>query len=152
MCSSDLLVPAQLYPLAVGVSLVTALLAPLLTRHSAAIAASVSARQPVWLTDWLEAYHAWLGRVEQRRTRNLIWQLSRRRVIQVSVGILFVTGLVVFSGVFFEVLEASLGRDWLFPHGLEVVFWIVVVLAVTAPLLAIWRNLSAMSQIGRAHV
>ncbi len=139
------LVPAQFYPLAVGVSLVTALLAPLLTRHSAAIAASVSARQPVWLTDWLEAYHAWLGRVEQRRTRNLIWQLSRRRVIQVSVGILFVTGLVVFSGVFFEVLEASLGRDWLFPHGLEVVFWIVVVLAVTAPLLAIWRNLSAMS-------
>lgn len=139
------LVPAQFYPLAVGVSLVTALVAPVLTRRSAAVAEAIVSRQPVWLADWLKAYHAWLARVEQRRTRNLLWQLSRRRVIQVSIGVLFVTGLVVFSGLCFELLEGALGRDWLFPHGLEVIFWIVVVLAVTAPLLAIWRNLSAMS-------
>jgi CPA2 family monovalent cation:H+ antiporter-2 len=139
------LVPARFYPLAVGVSLVTALLAPLLTRRSAAIAGAIDAHQPVWLGDWLRAYHGWLGRFEQRRTRNLLWQLSRRRVIQVAIGTFFVTGLVVYSDMFFELLEGWLGRDWLFPHGLEVIFWLGVVLAVVAPLLAIWRNLSAMS-------
>ena len=76
------------------------------------------------------------ARFEQRRTRNLLWQLSRRRVIQVAIGTFFVTGLVVFSDMFFELLEGWLGRDWLFPHGLEVIFWLGVVLAVVAPLLA----------------
>jgi len=72
---------------------------------------------------------------------------------------LFVTGVVVFSGQFFAMAERWLGRNWLFPHGLEVTFWIVLVLVTLAPLVAIWRNLSAMAMLyaeistkGNAHV
>ncbi len=140
-------VPARFYPLVVGLSLVTTLVAPLLIRRSAKLADVILARQPHWLADWLLAYHAWLGRLEIRRSRNLLWQLSRKRLIQVSVGALFVTGLVVFSGQLLTMAEGWLGADWLFPHGPEVLFWVVLVLVILAPLVAIWRNVSAMAML-----
>jgi monovalent cation:H+ antiporter-2, CPA2 family len=151
-------VPAKFYPLAVGVSLMTTLAAPVLTRRSEAIADALLAREPRWLGDWLGAYHGWLERARQRRSRNLLWQLSRKRVAQVGVGVLFVTGLIVFSSQILRMLETWLGRDWLFPHGLEIVFWTALGLITLAPLVAIWRNVSALALLyaevstrGHAH-
>jgi CPA2 family monovalent cation:H+ antiporter-2 len=137
-------VPKRFYPLAVGVSLVTTLIAPLIMRRSERIAGAVVARQPRWLADWWRAYHGWLARMQQRRARNLLWQLSRKRIAQVSVGVLFVTGLVVFSGRLFALVD-----DWLkqqvSPHVVLYGFWIALALVVLAPIVAIWRNLSAMA-------
>ncbi len=139
-------VPARFYPLAVGVSLVTTLIAPLLMRRSEKIADALLARQPKWFADWLLAYDRWLERMQRRRARNLLWQLSRKRIAQVGVGVLFVTGLIVFSGRLFAVVNA-----WLEPQFSEAAlvygFWITVALVVLAPLVAIWRNLSAMAMI-----
>lgn len=139
------LVPPSFYPLAVGVSLLTTFAAPMLTRRSETIAGFVLAREPRWLRDWLGAYRSWLQRVRERGRRNLLWQLSRKRVAQVSIGMLFVTGLIVFSEQLFELAESWFGRNRLFAHDLEVIFWTTLVLLSLAPLVAIWRNLSAMS-------
>lgn len=141
------LIPRSFYPLAVGVSLVTTLVAPLLTRYSGPIADRLIAREPRWLRDWLAAYRGWLGRMHERRRRNLLWQLSRKRIVQVTVGMLFVTGLLIFSGQLLELTERWLGRGWLFPHDLELAFWTALVLVSLAPLVAIWRNLSAMALV-----
>jgi CPA2 family monovalent cation:H+ antiporter-2 len=150
-------VPARFYPLAVGVSLVTTLVAPLLLRRSAALAEAVAARQPRWFDDWLRAYHGWLERLQQQRARNLVWQLSRKRVAQVGLGGLFVTGLVVFSGQLFALVEEWLGGR-VPPDGLQLAFWTVLALAILAPLVAIWRNLAAVAMLyaeistrGHAH-
>ena len=155
---SAAVVPAKFYPMAVGVSLITTLVAPVLTRRSGEIADVLLVRQPRWHADWVRAYHGWLGKLQVRQARNLFWQLSRKRIIQVSGGMLFVTGLMVFSGQIFALAEDWLGRDWLFPHGLEVVFWTALVLVTLAPVVAIWRNISAMALIysemstrGRPH-
>jgi len=138
-------VPGRFYPLAVGVSLLTALAAPVLTRHSAGISSWLVARQPGLLTDWIDYYHESLERLQLRANRNRLWQLSRRRFVQIGVEILFVTGLLVFSEQMFVVVERQFGRRWLFPHGLEILFWSLLVLVVLAPLVAIWRNISALS-------
>jgi monovalent cation:H+ antiporter-2, CPA2 family len=139
-------VPARFYPLAIGVSLLTTLIAPVIIRRSESIADAVIARQPAWLSDWLRVYYAWLQRMRQRRARNLLWQLSRKRIAQVGVGVFFVTGLVVFSGQLFAVVD-----DWLrlhfSPKAVQLGFWIVLALVVLAPIVAIWRNLSAMAMI-----
>lgn len=139
------LLPKSFYPLAVGVSLVTTLVAPILTRRSERIALFLLACEPQWLSDWLAAYRGWLERIGERRRRNLLWQLSRRRLVQVGVGIFFVTGLVAFSGQLLALAESWLGRNWLFPHDLELAFWTALVIVSLAPLVAIWRNLSAMA-------
>lgn len=151
-------VPVRFYPMAVGVSLLTTLFAPLLTRRSEQIANAAIAGQPRWMATWVSVYHGWLYGMHQRRSRNLLWQLSRKRLIQVGIGMLFVTGVVLFSGQFFTIAEEWLGADWLFPQGLEKVFWTVLILVTLAPLVAIWRNVSAMSMLyaevstkGRPH-
>lgn len=138
-------VPAKFYPLAVGVSLLTTLVAPLLTRRSEAIAGWVFRREPRWARVWTDYYRSWLERLQARRKRNLLWQLSRKRFIQISVEAMLVTGLLVFSPQMLVLLEGALGRDWLFPRGPAVLFWSLLALIVLAPLVAIWRNTAALA-------
>jgi CPA2 family monovalent cation:H+ antiporter-2 len=140
-------VPPRFYPLAVGVSLLTTLVAPLLMRNAGRIANSLVARQPRWFRDWVRYYHARLEKIQARQRRNRLWQLSRKRFIQVGVEILLVSGVLIFSGQMLAAVERWLGRDWLFPHGPEVVFWTVLSLLLIAPIVAIWRNLSALALI-----
>ena len=138
-------VPEKFYPLAVGVSLLTTLVAPVVMRRSAPIADALLARQPRWLTDALRFYREWLDRLQAQAQRNRLWQLSRKRFMQIGVEVLLVSGLLVFSGQMFAAAERWLGRDWMFPHGLQVLFWIALCLVVLAPLVAIWRNCSALA-------
>ena len=137
-------VPSRFFPLAVGVSLLTALAAPVMTFHSERIAAVLTSGLPRWLQTWLRLYIQWLEKLRRRRARNLLWQLSRKRIVQVGVGALFVTGLVVFSGQLFAVVDDWLGRQFP-PKWVQLGFWIGLTLVVLAPLVAIWRNLSAMA-------
>jgi CPA2 family monovalent cation:H+ antiporter-2 len=136
--------PPRFYPLAVGVSLLTTLVAPVLTRRSEHVTDALLRWQPRWMGSWLGYYQRWLERLRRRSARNLLWQLSRKRFLQIGVGVFFVTGLVVFSEQLYVLAEGWLG-DRLFPHGLETLFWVALVLVTLAPLVAIWRNLSAMS-------
>ena len=138
-------VPANFYPLAVGVSLLTTLVAPALIRRSGPIADALLARQPRWLEDALRYYREWLEQLQAQAQRNRLWQLSEKRFVQVGVEVLLVSGLLVFSGQLFTAAEAWLGRDWLFPNGLQVIFWFGLCLVLLAPLVAIWRNCSALA-------
>ncbi len=140
-------VPPRFYPLAVGISLVTTLAAPLLMRRAEPIAEAVVARQPRWLNDWVVLYHRWLDRMQARRARNLLWQLSRKRIIQVGVGMFFVTGLVVFSGQLLAFVEGLAAPAGLPQQTLRLAFWTALTLVILAPLVAIWRNLSAMALV-----
>ncbi len=138
-------VPPRFYPMAVGVSLLTTLIAPIIMRRSEKIADRIAGLQPVWMSDWLQWYHNWLERMRGRRSRNLLWQLSRRRIVQVAVGTLFVTGIVVFSGQLFSLAESWVGPGRLSRQTFQLVSWIGLALVILAPLVAIWRNLSAMA-------
>ncbi|MBK9989546.1 MAG: cation:proton antiporter [Verrucomicrobia bacterium] len=137
-------VPDTFYPMAVGVSLVTTLIAPFLTRHSEQISGWLLSRQPRTLRVWRAYYHTWLEHLQAEQKRNMLWQLSRKRFVQVGVEMLFVTGLLVFSESLLAAVVRWLGPDWLFPSGPTIMFWLVLSLVVLAPLVAIWRNLSTL--------
>lgn len=138
-------IDSRYYPLAVGLSLLTSLLAPVLTRNSDAIAGAVLARQPRWLEVSLQYYQDWLERMRARQKRNLLWQLSRKRFIQIGVEVLFVTGLLAFAQPLLGMLERRVGDDWLFPGGPSVLFWTALGLVIILPLLAVWRNIGALA-------
>ncbi len=138
-------VPTRFYPLAVGVSLLTTLVAPTLVRKSEAIADFTVARQPRWVMVWLRYYHGRIERLQARQRRNRLWQLSRKRFLQVGLEVLLVSGLLVFSGEMLVALQQWVGPDWLFPNGPEVIFWAGLCLVLLAPLVAIWRNISALA-------
>jgi len=138
-------VPGRFYPLAVGVSLLTTLAAPFLTRHSDAIAGRILARQPKWLGDWAGYYQDWLQRLRRQKSRSRLWQLSRKRLFQIAGEMLFVSGLLVFSGEIFAAAAGWLGWGTRLSSGAEIGFWIALTLVSLAPVVAIWRNCSALS-------
>jgi CPA2 family monovalent cation:H+ antiporter-2 len=138
-------VPARFYPLVVGVSLLTTLVTPFLARRSEAIATAVISWQPSWLIDSWRYYQDWLERLMRQRKRSPLWQLSRKRFAQVGIEMLFVSGVLVFSREIYTAVEGWLGQDWLFPNGAAVAFWMLLAFVVVAPLVAIWRNCSALA-------
>ena len=140
-------VPPVYYPLAVGLSLLTSLTAPLLTRRAGPIADFVLRRRPRWLVVVLESYQEWLEKVRDRRAGSMLWRLLRKRVIQIGVELLFVAGLLVFAEPMEQALSAWLGADWLFPGGPRVLFWCALVGVALVPLFAVWRNVGAVALI-----
>lgn len=138
-------VPAKFYPLSVGVSLLTTLVAPVLMRRSATIADALLARQPGWLAAALRYYRDRLEQLQAQARRSRLWQLSRKRIIQIAIEVLLVSGLLVFSGQLLAAAEVWLGHDFMFPNGLQIIFWVVLSLVLLAPLVAIWRNCSALA-------
>lgn len=138
-------VPPNFGAVAVGLSLVTAIAAPLLTRRSGAISEWVESKQPAWFEDWLGYYGRLLERVQQIQKKSVLWQLSRKRVIQITLEMLLVTGLFVFSDQMFGLVRDYLPVNSRFPSGATILFWSVLVLIAMAPLVAIWRNCSALS-------
>ncbi len=142
-----MVVPDRYYPLAVGLSLVTSLTAPVLTRRSAPIADALLRLRPRWLVGVLDAYQDWLERLGERRAGNLLWKLSRKRVIQIVVELLFVAGLLVFAEPLQRLLLDWVGTDWLFPGGPSFLFWTALVIVALVPLFAVWRNVGALGLI-----
>ncbi len=142
---SAAVLPGKYYPIAVGVSLLTSLAAPWLTRHADGVAGRVLELRPRWATVMHENYQRWLESLLVRQKRNLIWQMSKKRLVQIGVGMLFVSGILLFSERILEVIEAKLGKDWLFPRGPMWMFIVAMTLVVLGPMLALWRNISAMS-------
>ncbi len=139
--------PRSFQAAAVGVALLTTLAAPFLARRSETLSEWVEARQPGWLTAWLKSYQEWLERLRLRGARNMLWQLARKRLIQIGVEIFLVTGLLAFSGPLQELTLRTLPPDWPFAGGPLVLFWSALGLLVLAPVVAIWRNLAALAML-----
>ncbi|MFA5058746.1 MAG: cation:proton antiporter, partial [Opitutaceae bacterium] len=137
--------PAKFQALAVGVSLLTTLASPLLARRAEAVGDWVSGRRPGWLADLENYYHRLLERMQQRERQSVLWQLSKKRFMQIGVEILLVSGLIVFSEQMFGLVRDYLPVHSRFPRGAEVIFWSGLVLVALAPVVAIWRNISALA-------
>ncbi len=139
--------PAEYQPLSVGVALITALAAPWLTAHAEPIAEAIVRRQPALLTRLLDEYRGWLERVQSRGAGNVLWQLCRKRVIQIGVGAAFASGLLLFAPPLERAVREWAGLDTVLPAFSQLVFWSALGLAVLAIGLAIWRNLAALAML-----
>jgi CPA2 family monovalent cation:H+ antiporter-2 len=137
--SSNLL-PESFYALAIGVSLATAVVGPLLTRRSEAIAAWVEAREPKAWREAVAFYHRWLAELQNRGKASLLWKLTSKRVLHVAFHLLFVSALFLVSNSIYAALLERFGRDLFFPNGLPVLYWISFGVVVLGPLVVIWRH------------
>ena len=139
--------PAEFQAVAVGVSLLTALAAPVLTRNGPVLGERIEAGLPPWLAGWLADYHGWIVRLTEHRRRNVLWQLSRKRLTQVAVEMLLVSGLLAFSGPLLDLVEKLAPVRQLIPGAPHALFWSALALGLLVPLLAIWRNVSTLAMV-----
>lgn len=139
--------PADYYPLAVGVSILTVLATPLVNRHADKIVAVAERLEPRLVTRTLEAYHGWIQQLQNRENSPLVWRLVRGRLLQIGVEILVTTGLLIFSAQILAALETTIESGWIEKAMLDYVFWGAVGLIVLVMLVALWRNVSAVTMI-----
>lgn len=137
----------EYYPLAVGVSIFTVLLAPLINRYADSIVGSFEKIEPRWFVRLVEAYHGWLAQIQSTPTSSIAWKLIRGRLVQIGLEMLFVTGLMIFSRQLLELLVRNSSAFKVDPQTVSYVFWGSVVILALVPIVAIWRNLSAISMI-----
>lgn len=139
--------PASAYPVAVGASLLTSLAAPVLTRRAERISHCIVGLTPSVVDRWIGFYHDWLARLRNRQTASVFWRLTGKRFVQVGVHLLFVSALLLFATPAFLKIREVVGYDFLFPRGLPFVFWTCFGLVLLGPIIAIWRNISALAMI-----
>ncbi len=140
-------VPGTFFPAAVGASLLTSLAAPLLTRRGEALSERVIRALPRQMGDWVAFYHARLMQLRSRTGGSLLWRLTSKRLWQVLVQVLFVSALLLFAQPVYLRLRDWLGRDWLFEGGLPFLFWSGFGVVLLGPMVALWRNLTALAMI-----
>lgn len=144
--TSAILSPAY-YPVAVGASILTVLATPLMSRHRVAVVRVCDRLEPRWLTQSVEAYHEWFVQLRARPARTPMWKMLRPRLGQVAVELLFVSGLLTFSEVLLNAVAELEFMQGFGPSTVAYVFWSLVAVLVLAPVVAIWRNCSALSML-----
>jgi len=144
---SKQVLPPHFYPVAVGASILTVLLCPIINRHAEPVLRLVEKVEPAFLRRSLEVYHNWLGQLSHLQGSHLWWQLSKKRVVQIALEVLLVTGVLSFSKAMLAVFQTSQLAGALTPLTAIMIFWTGIGLLVLIPLFAIWRNLSVLAMI-----
>jgi CPA2 family monovalent cation:H+ antiporter-2 len=144
---SKQVLPPEFYPIAVGVSILTVLVSPLINRHAEPFLVWIEQNEPAWVNRGLAMYHNWLAQFADLGSNQLWWQLSKKQVLQIALEALFVTGMILFSQTFLVLVQRSALAEMLTPLTLLILFWSVLGLVVLIPLFAIWRNITVLALI-----
>ncbi|MGJ3242153.1 MAG: cation:proton antiporter [Opitutales bacterium] len=140
-------VPASFNGMAVGAALVSALTAPILIGKGDRIVNRLAARPVPGLTPLITLYQRMLAEVASRGEGSFIWRFLRKRIIQIALEAGLVAAVLLFAQPAETGLRDLLGDDLarLTLGVYHTLFWTVVSLFVLVPLIALWRNLSAVA-------
>lgn len=134
------------YPLAVGVSILTILLAPLLNRRADQVVGFTARLEPVWVSRLLQQYQSWMSSHPFAVLRGTWWKLVRKRFLQVAVEMLLVAGVL---GLIPWARNAVLGYSGNAPTTPLAIglFWGATTLLLAVLITALWRNVAALALI-----
>jgi K+:H+ antiporter len=138
------LLPSDYYPVAVGVALFTALVSPVLIRHSDLISDGWLKIQPPFFYKLLGIYQQFLNSVREHQRRSRVAALARQIIVPLVISVTFVAGILIvapFLLVHWSRLFPAESGWWPF-H----LFWALIGVAAAAPTLGIWRRLAEFSK------
>ncbi|MDR0533835.1 MAG: cation:proton antiporter [Verrucomicrobiales bacterium] len=140
-------VPDYFYVIAVGSSILTSIISPFLVRHADIIADFTANRQPAFLRKSLGAYQVWLQEIVRKQDRIFWWKLTSKRLGQLSIELLLLAGVLIYSVTIqqgIKQLLVDLNLDFSFSPYL---YWLVIGVVCLVLFVAIWRNIGALSMI-----
>ena len=89
------------YPIAVGVALFTALVSPVLIRHSGPISDVWLKAQPKFFYTLLGLYQQFLASVGEHQRRSRIFGLARRSLPPLAISVTFASGIFIVAPFLF---------------------------------------------------
>lgn len=141
------ILPKSFFPIAVGISTLTAFAAPFLIKYAEPISDAVIGRVPSKLLRAVGFYHEMCERIVLRHSGSTLWRLVKGRLLQLAVMGFVVSGLFIFSQDIFDFFQAKFQLSGMADSQVTLVFWSVMGLIAAAPIIAIWRNVSALALI-----
>ena len=136
-----------LYPVAVGVSAVTAFCGPWLMRRSDRLADQLDRLAPARVVSYMNLYTAWVGQWRQSRHQSLAGRLVRRWAWQISLNLALVAGVFAVAGFLNRRqpawLQSAPGRA----GDVSAALWFAAVLCALPMLVAAYRKLQALGML-----
>jgi monovalent cation:H+ antiporter-2, CPA2 family len=132
------LLPADFYPIAIGVATLTATVAPILARHSDKISERLLAFEPQFVTHLVASYRQFLSEAAEKQRRSEIIGLAQRKLAPVVIGLAFASGLLIFADqllTFWSRLFPRLSTE--LAHDL---FWALLGIVILIPVAVVWRS------------
>lgn len=139
--------PEWFFALAVAMSLGSSLAAPFLIRRSEALIRGAGRAVPLPLRRLAAAYHGWLGAIRKQLDRSVVWRLTGKRLWQIGIEMAAATALLLVAGAAHDWAVSFFGQDFILPRSVPVLAGAVLAFVIAIPLLAIWRNIEAVSMI-----
>jgi len=131
-----------LYPIAVAVSVITTLATPYLIRGSDAVASGFERWAPRWLTDTLQIYTDWVGRLG-RRNPDMVTRLIRKWSLQMLLNAALIAA--IFVTVSFFATRSPAGPMLGIPDSwVNSAFWLLAVVLSLPLFIATTRKLEAL--------
>ena len=127
----------SLYPIVVGVALVTTLFTPLWIHNADRLADVLLRAAPKPLAGYLSLYKDWVERFKGGQWNSLAWKLSRKWLLQMAINMALVAGVI-------------LGAAYLARHEsawLRTVFWVAALVFSLPMLIANLRKLQALGML-----
>jgi len=141
------LLPPEYMSVAVGGSLITAMITPILFKSDRMIADRITSLKVPIIGGALSMHRRILDALQKRRDSSILWRLMRKRLIQIGVEMGVVTMVLVFAAPIIRWGVDKWGSDTVMGFSTEVMGWSVLGLLLLAPVIAIWRNIQASTMI-----
>jgi CPA2 family monovalent cation:H+ antiporter-2 len=129
------------YPLAVGISTLTAFVSPILIAHADPLAALVERSLPARITTFARLYAGWLASIRSQGSRSSRWGVVRGTALVVLLDALVLSTLLIGGALAQQQLGALLeGQTTLAPILGELSVIVIVTLLCILPLLGMVRG------------
>ncbi|HEX9781327.1 MAG TPA: cation:proton antiporter [Opitutaceae bacterium] len=139
--------PPEYLSAAVGASLLTTIISPILIRNNITLADRIASRNVPGVSRALALHRRVLDAMHRRREASILWRLTRKRFIQIGLEMALISAALVFARPAIAWVVKEAGPEILPDVATGVVCWSVLGLLLLAPLVAIWRNAQALSLI-----
>ena len=140
----------SLYPIVVGVALVTTLFTPLWIHNADRLADVLLRAAPKPLAGYLSLYKDWVERFKGGQWNSLAWKLSRKWLLQMAINMALVAGVILGAAYLAYLAKPQPGwlAQWkLEPVTLRTVLWVAALVFSLPMLIANLRKLQALGML-----
>ena len=137
----------SLYPIVVGVALVTTVLTPIWISRADILTDKVLRSAPKPLVGYLALYKDWVERFKGGQWNSLAWKLSRKWILQMTINMFLVAGIILGAAYLVRFQPEWLTK-WNLPvDTLRTVFWAAALIFSLPMIIANLRKLQALGML-----
>tara|TARA_B100000579_G_scaffold57945_1_gene41513 strand:+ start:443 stop:2482 length:2040 start_codon:yes stop_codon:yes gene_type:complete len=137
----------SLYPIVIGVALVTTVFTPSLIRCADGVTDRILCSAPKPLVGYLALYKDWVERFKGGQWNNLAWKLSRKWILQMAINMFLVAGIILGAAYLARLQPVWLTKWNLKPDTLRTTLWVASLIFSLPMIIANLRKLQALGML-----